>query len=79
MQGAKLSGEGRVYFRTSLTRRELSDYGCFEGFCPCKFDRNTFPPYSRYALYISVPVYYFSIILIELLIMEKLKFFLFQR
>ena len=58
---ATLSGEGRVYFGTSLLSFELSD----DGLALSKFDRKTFSSYSSSALYVSVPGYYFSILLID--------------
>ena len=65
---AKLYGEGQVYFGTSLPPFELSDKGSFEkSFALSKLDRKTFPSYSSSALYVSVPGYYFSIILIDFL------------
>ena len=59
-----LSGEVRVYFCTSFLSFELSDKGCEKGFALPKFDRKTFSSYSSSALYVSVPGYYFSNILI---------------
>ena len=62
---ATLSGEGRVYFGTCLLSFELSDEGSEKGLALSKFDRKTFSSYSSSALYVSVPGYYFSIILID--------------
>ena len=42
-----------------------------KGFALSKFDRKTFPSYSSSALYVSIPGYYFSIILIDFLIIQS--------
>ena len=46
--------------RSSCPIRDLP-----KGFALSKFDRKIFPPYSSSSLYVSVPGYNFSIILID--------------
>ena len=82
MQGR--SSPERVEF-ISVTVCQRSSYpirDLLKGFALSKFDRKIFPSYSvlSSALYVSVPGYYFSIILIDFFkLYKELKFLLFQR
>ena len=67
-------------FSVVNTRGVQSD---LKGLSLSKFFRKTFPSYSSSTLYVSIPEYYFGIILIDfcliILLYKELKFLLFQR
>ena len=70
---AKLYGETWVYFGTSLSSLELSDWE-LKCFALSYFDRKTFLSYSSSALYVAVPGYYLNIIWIDFLkIIQRTK------
>ena len=55
-----------VYHRSSYSIRDL-----YKGFALSKLDLKMCPSYSSWALYVSVPGYYFSIILIDFFFNNK--------
>ena len=79
MQGQS-SPERVELISVPVCRRSSCPIRALKRFALSKRDCKTFPSYSSSALFVSVPGYYFSIILIDFLkFYEELKFLFFSK